>query len=1121
MSESGELLLINLEDFPHGDLIGHKEGENGPIDFYHALPGTKVVAVDEKTGELSWQAVYGWSKHYQREVEIVTLASGRQIFTDHDPRAVYGIKKGALEFGRATPSDALAGEYLVPRAQKLSSLHCEDSSEAEAASGLRSFEAGYVFGTMAANGWVESHNNTLTGRFFIATLSEEVGGRFLDFSEKLFDIKNKRMEYSRGADPKNAYGESKKWGFSSKEAAETFQAAIGEGARQKHLPPWFLSSPAAFRKGLFAGLMDNDGSISISNGKNKPQLMASYTTSSVRLAQEVQMLANSLNIRSRITATKTPLGKDFWACTFSNVDISKWGGEGMVNATKAAKLGECAVVENSPVLAKYDIVPISFALATAITKALGAPRYGDVQKKTLYTLFSKSKTSGSISRISARKLPDWLTPEELERLPDWAAWWAIVKAEDITWDRVESVEKTGIREDGYDLTVPGYETFMNIDGVILSNTMSVHVPISHDANREAEKMLPSRNLYQPGTGRLMVAPAQEAQIGLYYLSQTDKGRERIAQIVGKKHMPSGPLDKKVTVDILTKLSKELPPQQWAKAVQELKKIGEDHALATGFTLGLNDVHDMAGARDKIVAVAADAAKKAKNQDELDKINTWAQMSLDKQLREKLDGKKNPLYDMVHSGARGDKSQLRSMLAAPLFMADQKNRIIATPVRKSYAEGLSPSDYWIASYGARRGAVERSVQSSLPGAFSKDVMSTVLDNVVAKDDCGTHEGITESISDQSALDRYTAGPQAGFAHNTLVTAAVLNEFKKRGINTVKVRSPLTCDLDKGTCAHCHGLDEHGGRPDVGSNIGVKAGQTISEPLVQMSMNTRHTGGVAGTGTSAYVGGFARIGQLLRLPDTLHGAAALAPAEGKVTKIEKGLAGGYNVFVGNVSAFAPSGSQLVVKVGDSVHRGDRLSTGPIRPQELAELKGMQAAQKYISDELHKEYHAQGSPIHKKVFETVVRSLGNVTRITGGGGLGHLPGDVISLTAANNYNKNLLVKMPVEDAEGHELAENTRAFTKGHVLTEKDCKAFAANGIKEVLVKREPLVHAPFLKSMTEVAAMKGDWMAPLGYRYITRSIVEGASTGKKSDTAGYHPVPALAHASTFGQGKDGKY
>jgi DNA-directed RNA polymerase subunit beta' len=302
--------------------------------------------------------------------------------------------------------------------------------------------------------------------------------------------------------------------------------------------------------------------------------------------------------------------------------------------------------------------------------------------------------------------------------------------------------------------------------------------------------------------------------------------------------------------------------------------------------------------------------------------------------------------------------------------------------------------------------------------------------------------------------------------------------------------------------------------------VKAGQTISEPLVQMVMNSRHTGGVAGTG--AQVGGYQRIDQLLRVKSRIKGASPLSPKQGTITKVEKGLAGGYNVWVGDKQVHVPSGLELRVKKGDLVAAGDALAHGVIQPQDLVKHKGMMAAQTYIVDELAKTYQSQGAPLQKRVFETVVRSLGNTTQVLNNPkDSGYLPGDVVPYTVVQAHNRNLIQEKPVAEAEGYRLGEAIGGLRKGHVLEAKDLKAIAGAGVKTVKVELDPIVHAPFLKGMTTLPLLKRDWMSPLGYRYLSKSLVEGAGQGWTTDVAGHHPIPAIAHGATFGQGKDGKY
>jgi len=310
------------------------------------------------------------------------------------------------------------------------------------------------------------------------------------------------------------------------------------------------------------------------------------------------------------------------------------------------------------------------------------------------------------------------------------------------------------------------------------------------------------------------------------------------------------------------------------------------------------------------------------------------------------------------------------------------------------------------------------------------------------------------------------------------------------------------------------------PDLGDNIGAKAGQTLSEPLTQLLMNSFHTGGVAGTGTS--VNTYYRINQLLSIQKEIKGSSPLAPVSGKVTKIEPGVAGGFKVTVGEKTVYVPKGNALKVSVGSAVAAGDALAEGAIKPQDLVKYKGMLPAQQYLVDELQKAYGAQGVGIQKRVFETVVRSLANTTRVLNNPkDSSHLPGDIISYTSAQAYNQNLVGLKPTEESVGYKLAETYGGFKKGHVLTDKDAKVIKGLGHKEVSVQKDPIIHAPLLKGISTLPLMRRDWMSALSYRNLAKAITEGASQGWETDVSSYHPVPALAHAASFGQGKDGKY
>jgi DNA-directed RNA polymerase subunit beta' len=550
----------------------------------------------------------------------------------------------------------------------------------------------------------------------------------------------------------------------------------------------------------------------------------------------------------------------------------------------------------------------------------------------------------------------------------------------------------------------------------------------------------------------------------------------------------------------------------------MKVEGENYTLEKGFTVGLNDLKTMGKERDALMAGLPNM--KGKTPEQMDELNAKVTGAVDTILSKHLKNKDNPLFDMIESGARGDPSQLRSILFSQLFVQDAKGRVIPTVIKKNYSEGLDPHEYWTASYGARKGMIDKTVQTSLPGSFSKDILANTIDSIISDIDCGTKKGVNIDIKSKDALDRFLAVDQHGHKRNTLVDQKLVNELNKKGVKTLLVRSPLTCLKAKGICSKCYGLNEHGHQAEIGENVGAKSGQAISEPLVQLVLNTFHTGGAAGTGASAT--GYQRIQQILEMPALVIGSTSLSPVNGTVKKIEKMPAGGYDITIDDEKIHISRGLVLKVKVGEKIKKGTVLSEGVIKPQEMAKLQGMQQAQEYMVDELGKTYSSQGVNVQRKTFETVVRSVANTTKVTNNPrGNSFLRGDVIPYTVAQHHNENLIEDMLVEEAEGGKLAKSVGGLRAGHELTTRDITALNRAGVKTISIENEAIEHEPHLKSVEQLPLMKKNWMSALGYRNLARALLEGAAQSWGTDLSDYHPVPALAHGALFGKGEQGRY
>jgi DNA-directed RNA polymerase subunit beta' len=608
------------------------------------------------------------------------------------------------------------------------------------------------------------------------------------------------------------------------------------------------------------------------------------------------------------------------------------------------------------------------------------------------------------------------------------------------------------------------------------DAMTLHVPISHAAIQEAKGMFPSKHLLKPGSGQVMMLPSQEGALGTFMLSQTPEGRAIVNKILPKEAHITGQLDAKAANKLFADLAKS-HPKEFPTIAQNMKNMSEKKSYTSGFSLGLEDLHIIKD-RDAIVNLAekkAIATKKSGGSDaQIYKHYSDANKELQGKMFSEV-SKTNPFRMMVESGARGNHAQMQQIMATPLILKDTKDRPILIPVKKSYTEGLPVSDYFISLYGARKGMMDRALQTSLPGAFTKDLMANVVENVVSKSDCGTKSGISILTNSADALDRYTSHSNKGIPANTLITPDLIKKIESMGMKTVNVRSPLKCLEPKGVCAKCFGSDEHGKDPHIGRNLGALTGQALTEPLTQMQMRSIHSGGMAGAQAEAV--GFEKIQQLFNLPQHMTGVVPLSDHSGKVSAITKSPAGGHMVHIGDHQYSVPTGAPLIHKVGDMVHSGDPLALGPIHPMDILKHKGIDETRNYLADQLQQTYKDQGAPIHRKFFENIVRTIANTTKI-----------------------KKAPLNSPFQVGDMAPLSQVQAYNTANH---------------------SDPIQHAPTLIGLTRLPMSKKNWMAQLGYRYAKEAIKSGASEGWTTDVQGYHPIPAFAHGSTFGKGKEGKY
>ncbi|KFC62824.1 DNA-directed RNA polymerase subunit beta' [Devosia sp. LC5] len=313
---------------------------------------------------------------------------------------------------------------------------------------------------------------------------------------------------------------------------------------------------------------------------------------------------------------------------------------------------------------------------------------------------------------------------------------------------------------------------------------------------------------------------------------------------------------------------------------------------------------------------------------------------------------NSVYMMSHSGARGSPAQMKQLAGMRGLMARPDGSIIETPITANFKEGLNVLEYFNSTHGARKGLADTALKTANSGYLTRRLVDVAQDAIIVATDCGTERGLTmEPIVDagqivasigQRVLGRTAADdifhPLTGdliAPKGTLLEEKHVDIIEEARIQSIRIRSPLTCDMRQGTCAACYGRDLARGTPvNMGEAVGVIAAQSIGEPGTQLTMRTFHIGGTAQVVDSSFLESGAEGKIAIRNPNVAkveggklvvmarNVSLAILDAEGKERATHK----------------VTYGSKLLIKEGDQVRRGQRLAEwDPYTRPILAEVEG----------------------------------------------------------------------------------------------------------------------------------------------------------------------------------------
>jgi DNA-directed RNA polymerase subunit beta' len=423
--------------------------------------------------------------------------------------------------------------------------------------------------------------------------------------------------------------------------------------------------------------------------------------------------------------------------------------------------------------------------------------------------------------------------------------------------------------------------------------------------------------------------------------------------------------------------------------------------------------------------------------------------------------------------------------------------------------MSFSDWINSVFGGRRASIDKTTSVTEPGEMTKELFSAMSAFRIVEHDCGTREGIEMDLDDADALDYclaedvYSDGRLIA-KRNSPLTDDVVNALQSHRIKKVKVRTPLTCKSIDGVCQLCYGLDKLGKFPSIGEYVGVKAAEYIGEPMTQLILSRAHYGGTKGAPSLT---GFKIFESLINFSPHIRPKATLAYVDGKVQKILINPDGSKSIIINGVDHPVSRESLVLVRVGDTVKKGQQLSEGIPHPVDVYNTRGLMEMRKYLSTQLRKIYQDSGIKIDKRMFDVLAKAMTNTVVITNPGNSNLVVGDRVSLDMVEKLNKEPQL-MDIHDAIGEKLAEPIGPYPKGTKITEDIAKDIYKHGYRQVKVERRKIEYKPVFRGLPQQVLLSTDWLNRISRKDIKNTLIEGTIRQWTGDISRY-PMPAFAY------------
>ena len=513
----------------------------------------------------------------------------------------------------------------------------------------------------------------------------------------------------------------------------------------------------------------------------------------------------------------------------------------------------------------------------------------------------------------------------------------------------------------------------------------------------------------------------------------EKGTDIKAHLADVKIV--SPFKKKFLGDIISEVFRIYKTTETSRMLDRLKDLGFKYSTVAGISVGVADVVVSSKKKDllkqgddKVAQIQEFYNRGLLTDDERYRlvIDVWAKVKDEIQhvLMNELPAD-NHIYMMSDSGARGNASNFTQLAGMRGLMANPSGKTIELPIKSSFREGLTVTEFFISTHGARKGLADTALKTADSGYLTRRLVDVAQDVIVREDDCGTDKGqyitelkqrgqTVETLFDR-IVGRYTAKPiyhpvtkEKIAERNVYITDELGKAIIDAGIEGVDIRTIYSCNAQKGVCKKCYGQNLATGKEvEVGEAVGIMAAQSIGEPGTQLTMRTFHTGGVAGADITQ---GLPRIQELFEARNP-KGRAIIAEIDGVITTIKANTKNRYEITLTNKlesrNYLLPYGVQPLVAEGDEVLAGDMLTEGSIDPKELLRVKDVAAVQAYILKEVQNVYRAQGGELSDKHIEIMVHQMMKKVKVIDGGDTDILPGSLIDMTHYTRVNAAAIMR------------------------------------------------------------------------------------------------------------------